>query len=647
MKTLLLLMTWCYLYSVADSLGTTFYVDFSTGSDANDGQMPTTAWKHCPGDANATGNAKRTMQAGDTYLFRGGIRYRGQIVVNGSGTSGSPITIKGDGWGAQYAIVDGSEPINAKWLRCADVSDCWGNTNWASIWVAAAPTNVVSGGMNAFTLMSVDDKPLRFAQDPNSSDALYWDYDIAHEWYPVSPQNVTTNSLIDIGRFTNGTATYYNNSFVAVWAYGNVVKLMPITGYFPAEHRIAFDMGTSIPYSDRTSFFTIIGHPANIDVSGEYVIRTNENRIYYWPHNDQDPNAQNLCIGVRPVGISCSGRHNVVIEGFRITGINGSLTGVWSDGSGVVAGNVGNPNAPATNQVIRNNEVFNLRAAQGIAAIQCQYAQNLIVSGNKVHDNSVKSKGITVTGRNIKVVSNEVNRVSGTGIYFAGVQEGLMHGNRVISIHGTHANGISVYQDSSNVTVSANLICDAGGTMITFERSSDLLFVNNILDANGTDGRVNEWSGMSGTVRFYNNTMIGNPNDCMLMIGGSTSAVYELRNNIIDGGGAGVTNRSNNIYVGLIWNQRSSYGWTLGPSENLVTNLNSLFIGATNNDWRLRSGSSAIDAGKDLSGKSLSVDFEGKPRPQGAGWDIGAYEAVATETLKTNRPSAPTKVRQK
>jgi hypothetical protein len=619
-------MTLFYLYSVADSLGTTFYVDFSTGSDANDGQTPTTAWKHCPGDANATGNANRTMQAGDTFLFRGGIRYRGQIVVNGSGTAEQPITIKGDGWGSEPAIIDGGEPIKSAWRRCSGPADCHNNTNWSAIWVTEAPTNIVSGGLNVFTLMSLNDVGLRFAQSPNPSDALYWDYDPPKEWQPVNPVNVSTNWLVDTSVFTSADTNYYEGAYVAVWVYGNAVKLMPITSYSPDDHKIGYDMGSYRPYTDRVSYFTLIGHPGSIDIQGEYSIRTNENRLYYWPMGNSDPNTQDLVLGVRAVGILSNGKHNILIEGLRVTGINGSLTGVWSDGSGIVIGSVGNPNSPGTNLVVRNNEVFNLRTAQPVAAIDCPFVDGIVLDRNKVHDNSIKSKGIRVSGRNVIVVSNELKRISGTGIYFAGVVDGLISHNVLYGVHGTHANGISIYQSSSNVTTVANRVWDAGASMLTFEQSADLLFINNVFDACGADGRVYEWSGMRGYVRFFNNTFVNNPNDAMLMIGNSSNATYELRNNIIDGGAAGVSNRSHNIYVGLLWNQMERYGWSLASSERVVTNINSLFASPASNLWELCSGSAAIDAGTNLQASGISVDIRGISRESEAGWDIGAYE---------------------
>jgi hypothetical protein len=91
--------------------GSTYYVDYSAGSDANNGISTSTAWQHCPGDANATGNAAITLAPGSTVIFKGGITYIGQIVVGASGASGNPITYDGNSagtWGTGKAILSGN-----------------------------------------------------------------------------------------------------------------------------------------------------------------------------------------------------------------------------------------------------------------------------------------------------------------------------------------------------------------------------------------------------------------------------------------------------------------------------------------------------------------------------------------------------------
>lgn len=90
---------------------TTYYIDYTTGNDTNTGTSQTSPWKHAPGDSSATGNAGATaLKAGDTALFKGGVRYTGKININWSGSSGTYITYDGNSsgsWGVGKAIMDG------------------------------------------------------------------------------------------------------------------------------------------------------------------------------------------------------------------------------------------------------------------------------------------------------------------------------------------------------------------------------------------------------------------------------------------------------------------------------------------------------------------------------------------------------------
>src|SRR5262245_55679789 len=52
-------------------------------------------------------------------------------------------------------------------------------------------------------------------------------------------------------------------------------------------------------------------------------------------------------------------------------------------------------------------------------------------------------------------------------------------------------------------------------------------------------------------------------------------------------------------------------------------------------DFRLQAGSPAIDAGR--ADRAPKVDFQGKPRPQGGGVDIGAYESIPDSTTPSAR----------
>jgi len=78
-----------------------YYVDPSSGNDANAGTSATSAWR------SVTRVGKATLAAGDSVVLkRGGIWYGQTLTVNSSGQSGNPIIIGAYGTGAA-PILDG------------------------------------------------------------------------------------------------------------------------------------------------------------------------------------------------------------------------------------------------------------------------------------------------------------------------------------------------------------------------------------------------------------------------------------------------------------------------------------------------------------------------------------------------------------
>jgi hypothetical protein len=59
----------------------------------------------------------------------------------------------------------------------------------------------------------------------------------------------------------------------------------------------------------------------------------------------------------------------------------------------------------------------------------------------------------------------------------------------------------------------------------------------------------------------------------------------------------------------------------------LFSSLTALFVAPASSDYHLKAGSVAINTGVTLPG--VLDDLEGIPRPQGASYDIGAYERSA------------------
>ncbi|MGD2175532.1 MAG: hypothetical protein PVJ27_09020, partial [Candidatus Brocadiaceae bacterium] len=100
-------------YAPGDSVR---YIDYENGDDANGGTTKQSAWKHHPWDAAARGNA-RACRGSHTYVFRGGVTYRGALSV----PAGASARLTRDpAWGEGEARFYGSQGIEGGWQRGAD-----------------------------------------------------------------------------------------------------------------------------------------------------------------------------------------------------------------------------------------------------------------------------------------------------------------------------------------------------------------------------------------------------------------------------------------------------------------------------------------------------------------------------------------------
>jgi hypothetical protein len=137
LKMIFLAMFFLGLIGLAEgSQAATYYVDFDFGNDSNAGTSTASSWKHAPGDPNATGNPANKgyltdpLQPGDTVLFKGGVIYKGTMSIDGrwlNGIQGKPLVYKGDGWGSEKAVLDGSLSVTGPWTKCPSASACMNN----------------------------------------------------------------------------------------------------------------------------------------------------------------------------------------------------------------------------------------------------------------------------------------------------------------------------------------------------------------------------------------------------------------------------------------------------------------------------------------------------------------------------------------
>jgi parallel beta-helix repeat protein len=273
---------------------------------------------------------------------------------------------------------------------------------------------------------------------------------------------------------------------------------------------------------------------------------------------------------------------------------------------------------------IVNNEIFhNSTDPLGSGAIDSTTANNgMQVLGNFIHDvgtadsGSNKNHGMYIQGQNMLIAYNVVGDVIANDNFHADV-------------------GIQTYPRSavqSGVVIKNNLVFGVNrGILMDAAPGPGFLIQNNII-------RDCNWSGIwvraGSAALIYNNTLVNNGykgtgsdrNQILLSANGTTV----IKDNIL----------YSSYYSGMIEGVLGAeadynlYYYTNGAITNgggaHSIGKDPLFNNLANQDFHLREMSPAKDAGLTIA--EVAKDYDGKTRPQGSGYDIGAYEYVSAIT---------------
>jgi len=242
-----------------------------------------------------------------------------------------------------------------------------------------------------------------------------------------------------------------------------------------------------------------------------------------------------------------------------------------------------------------NNEVF----GGGFVAIR---GVNNELIGNHIHHSKIY--GIYAAGNGMLIEGNVIHDIGGHGLhlYKYGVGD-LAPNNNIVRNNVFYNTGYEFYHSTDPNTkrqVDAVLI-----------RGINNQFYNNIIYK--SYGGVIVGYGTTGTL-VANNTIYGNDtigiNISSKFAGGKNARII---NNIVYGNGG-----SQQI-------EDTATGTTL--QNNLTTDPK--FVNPAAGDFGLQAGSPAIDKGMTLA--EVKTDFTGKARPEGAAYDIGAFEGAGSK----------------
>jgi parallel beta-helix repeat protein len=272
----------------------------------------------------------------------------------------------------------------------------------------------------------------------------------------------------------------------------------------------------------------------------------------------------------------------IIIDGFIIDGVN--ITS-GSESVRIVSG-PGTVETAAHHLRIQNCEIIN-SPGNGIF-VKYAYANEFI---------------------NLNVHHNGTTKLD-HGVYFSASTSGnLVQGSKVYSNAGY---GISLHSDSlggiDNNIIQGNQVYGNGQRGMVLSSGDGNSVYNNIIWGNLRGGiTLNNGTAITNTA-VYNNTIYANgPDDQLGIYVGSQSVGAVIRNNIVYQNGSGIIDAGANTV-----------------SDHNLVDIDPRFVNVAALNFHLQFVSPAVDTGITVS--AVTTDFDGIQRPQGAAYDIGAFE---------------------
>lgn len=621
----------------------TYYIDFDGGNNASAGTSTGAAWKHCPGDANATGvAASTTPAAGDRIQFKPGVRYYGKIALKSSGNSGAQIVYDGSaaGWGSGSgkAIIDGTAALS--FSVCTSEGTGVGqveNSNFASIYYASV------GSSDLWDMLLLEGSNFLVHAGATERHDEAWNYGNVAEWEAVTT-GLTTTTATSATLFSQADSGYWVGAVIGVHVTGNAVQWRTITSFDPGTDTVTFSALSSAPYQwgsyDNKYHFTVINGERQLTGPGQYAVDEANNLVYVWPTS----NIANVRQAAQTYFFSTNGRSYVNISGFQMVGTYGTA---YEAGRAITA----STSTPTNGVIIENNDIANVSVGDASAAI---YVLGAGTTECYVRNNTIErisgGRGVFTPGSNVTTSGNTFRWVMGTvwfslsGSTYPAQNQSCLN-NVLEDCSGVHSNDLSFYgleaYPATGCVIAGNRSVRSrawgGEFAVSFQHHRNVLVYNNVFDGDVIDEAPADSSSYS---KYYNNTVSG----YLRVYEANIHTTCEVKNNILTQGILNNTGedwsdivRADNAYVTLSYRQDSGYGWTLESGGITGATTANLFTNYDAGDLTLKAGAVAVDAGVDLSAEGIAADVLGVGRPQGAAWDIGAYE-YATPAASTPNP---------
>lgn len=336
--------------------------------------------------------------------------------------------------------------------------------------------------------------------------------------------------------------------------------------------------------------------------------------------------------GSRNTGIELDDRSYIVVSGFKLKGfrertisIDGGWGNPWPYNEATASKNIVVENMDilldvvdsslsergvflqvSKNTIVRNNTIRTLEWINAQTdGIYSQYNVNPLFENNYIvlsnaepngHDDCIQSVYDTdLVARGNFVWQNNNKTSNAQGIYATQGIGTFRYYNNVFYAGNTTSNGLTFRRLTSNGTIEMignTAFGERSLSLYVITEVPDPVFKNNIAYSKSPYGagvKISNWAGNGSNIDY---NVLYAPN-------------------------------SNHVYVvnssSKTWTYTRNLGW-----DAHSYNADPRFVDVASMNYHLQADSPAVDSG--LATSIYSVDKDGVPRPQGAGWDIGAYE---------------------
>lgn len=317
------------------------------------------------------------------------------------------------------------------------------------------------------------------------------------------------------------------------------------------------------------------------------------------------------------------GSHHIVVQDCEV---------MYSNHGGMVFD--GGSNITIDNCDVHHNNDLGLSAWH--EAITLNGVDTFEVKHSRVYHNKEEGIDAKYGSTNGRIHDNEVYSNNGPNIYVDAANNLNIFSNRIYNTTGQKPGiMLSVEENPNryvtfNINIYNNLIYDndsgigfwIGPRAKRYGFVSDSTIINNTIHSNNANGGL--WIVNVGQLSYRNIVLRNN-----IFLDNDTSGQPEVR----DSTGGQVQNFTIDHNLFRTGANSHTYG------TDYVTTGDPGFADLTNHDYHLESNSPAVDTGGPTA--APLIDFDGRPRPSGAGYDIGAYEFQGTETTITSAPANP------